>query len=213
MEPVAIIGDVHGCIDELEHLLDQLDGRPVVFVGDLINKGPDSLAVLERVLSLQARAVIGNHELGFLSYLKSKRHHVDFEEVERQLGIHCANWARWIQALPTFIETPDWLVVHAGLVPGQHPAESDPRVLTRIRTWDGTGKRLNNPADPPWFDLYDGQKLVVFGHWAVRGLVMEDRVIGLDTGCVYGGQLTAVLLPERRLVQVAAKRAYCPISS
>ena len=67
---------------------------------------------------------------------------------------------------------------------------------------------MNNPANPSWYELYRLSKLVVFGHWAKRGLVIRKNVMGLDTGCVYGNQLTAVVLPEKTLFQVPAKQIY-----
>lgn len=211
---VVIVGDVHGCIDELNALL-ELAYRPgdrLIFVGDLINKGPDSRAVLERVRELGAEAVIGNHELGYLRYRERSRARTrpnpDFEQVKRQLGKHESKWAKWMAGLPSYIEDDAFLVVHAGLVPGQHPSQSDRRTLARIRTWDGCGDCLDHPDHPAWYELYQGTKLVVFGHWAVRGLVVEDRYVGLDSGCVYGGALSALLLPHRRIVQVPARKVY-----
>ena len=207
-----IVGDVHGCADEFSRIL-EISGyhknMRLVLVGDLIHKGPDSLGVLRLTESLGAEAVMGNHELGFLRYLaKGGSFHAGFEQVRQQLGSECAKWADYLRSLPLFIETEDWMVVHAGLEPGRHPSETSAKILTRIRTWDGKGERLERPGDPPWFDLYRGKQLVVFGHWARRGLVIRPNAIGLDTGCVYGQQLSAVLLPQRKIFQVPAKRVY-----
>ena len=99
-------------------------------------------------------------------------------------------------------------MVHAGLQPKHHPKDTHPRILTTIRTYDGKGNSLNNPYDPPWFDLYKEEKLVVFGHWSKLGLIQKSNVIGLDSGCVYGNALSAVILPERRIVQIQARKAY-----
>ncbi len=207
-----IIGDVHGCRVELEDLLAKADyraGMGLVLIGDLINKGPDTEGVLRLARDLDAKVLIGNHERGFLAYMRGERRgNADLKECKRQLGARLAEWVAWIESWPLFLETDAWLAVHAGLAPGRHPRDTDPRVLTNIRTWDGAGRQLDNPEDPPWFELYHGKKTVVFGHWARRGLVVRDNAIGLDTGCVYGGVLSGVWLPERRLVQTPARRVY-----
>lgn len=210
-----VIGDVHGCSNELErllklaHLHDKMD---VVFVGDLINKGPDSIGVLARCVELGARAVAGNHELGFIKYVASERRDKpSFEQVKLQLGRDLNYWLKVMASWPLFIEEEHWLVVHAGLVPSLHPRNTDARLLTQIRSWDGVGTCLEKVTDPAWFDCYHQQKLVVFGHWAMRGLVWRSNAVGLDTGCVYGGKLSGLVLPERRLIQVPAQRPYVSI--
>lgn len=214
-KPALIVGDVHGCSRELENLIDEADFKPkerqLVFVGDLINKGPDSVGVLEIAKRYKALAVLGNHELAFLRYAKRGGNHQGFNKILDQMGGAVHQWLRYIRSWPLYIETPDWLMVHAGLVPGQHPSKTKSYLLANIRTWDGKGDVLERESDPAWFDLYRGSKTVIFGHWAKRGLVWQDRVIGLDSGCVYGNRLSAVLMPERQLIQVPAKKVYCPI--
>lgn len=214
-KPVLIVGDVHGCCRELEDLLDKADfradKRQLVFVGDLINKGPDSLGVLELARRYRALCVLGNHELAFLRYARKGGKHAGFNEILEQMGPNSYQWLRFLRDMPLYIETPTWMVVHAGLVPGKHPSKTKSYLLANIRTWDGKGDVLERVSDPAWYDLYKGQKTVVFGHWAKRGLVWQDRVIGLDTGCVYGNSLSAVTLPERELIQVKARKIYCAI--
>ena len=104
------------------------------------------------------------------------------------------------------------MLVHAGLVPGLHPDQTAPWDLVTIRTWDGEGEDLKNPDNPPWFDFYEGDDLVVFGHWAALGGISRSNVIGLDTGCVYGGELSCLILPERKFVRVSAERQYAAIN-
>ena len=208
-----IIGDVHGCLEELEALLHKLDHRTgqdrLIFVGDLINKGPHSLEVLQKVRSLSAEVVMGNHEWKFLKYLKEDSSPSQgFCQLKQQMGGQLHYWQEWLSQLPAYIEAEQFLVVHGGLVPQQHPSETPISILCRIRTWDGEGRDLNNPAHPSWFELYHHPKLVVFGHWAQRGLVLRNNAIGLDTGCVYGNRLSAVVLPEKTLCQVPAKKIY-----
>ena len=212
MEPTLIVGDVHGCAAEFAALLKAAafgHGMRLISVGDLINKGPDSLGALELARRNGARVVLGNHERGFLKYLdRGGTDHADFEAVRAQLGSDLDEWVAWMRALPLYLEEEDLMVVHAGLAPGRHPAETHPKILTTIRTWDSEGTILEREGDPPWFDLYHDEKLVVFGHWARLGVMVRPNAICLDSGCVYGGALTGLLLPERRLVQIGAGRVY-----
>jgi len=207
-----IIGDVHGCRQELEDLL-KLAGyhkkMRLFFVGDLINKGPDSSGVLKLVHRLKAQVVVGNHELGFLKYVKKKKTgRPEFDEVRRQLGSRLQFWVDWMKALPLYIEEKDFTLVHAGLAPGLALADTPRRILTRIRTWDGVGKNLNHPDHPPWYEYYTQKRLVVFGHWAEAGLVDRPNAVGLDSGCVYGNQLSSLLLPQRKIVSTPARKVY-----
>ena len=186
-----IIGDVHGCIRELNLLLEKIAFRAgedrLIFVGDLINKGPNSLDVLERVRGLKAEVILGNHELGLLMEIEKPRFPREYID--------------WIRTWPLYIEEEDFLLIHGGLVPGEHHSKTDPKTLVRLRRVDGK----------PWFDFYHEKKLVIFGHWAAHGLVWKDNVIGLDTGCVYGGKLSCLVMPSRQLIQVDALKQYAPI--
>lgn len=197
-----IIGDVHGCLRELELLLEKVGFRNgadrLIFVGDLINKGPNSLGVLQRVYELGAEVVIGNHEHAML---KSKT-----AAYPREL-------VAWVKTWPSFIEEKDFMVIHGGLIPGLHPKDSDPAIFTRLRTWNPKLKMPGKSADPAWFEFYTGKKLVVFGHWASKGLVWRENAIGIDTGCVYGRKLSCLCLPSKQLIQVDALEVYeVPIS-
>ncbi len=213
-----IIGDVHGCYRELAMLLREVDANPqsdrLIFLGDLINKGPSSRGVWEIFQSVNGISIVGNHELSLLKILdgEANRHQKYIDDLHRDFGGDLDGFAAAVRRWPLWLEEPGLMLVHAGLVPGVHPRAIDPWTLVSIRTWDGTGKDLFNSAHPPWFDFYTGQSLVVFGHWAALGGLNRERVIGLDTGCVYGGLLSCLLLPERRFVRVKACQAYCPIS-
>ncbi|MDT8448292.1 MAG: metallophosphoesterase [bacterium] len=211
-----IVGDVHGCVDELAALTELVGYVPgqdrLIQVGDLINRGPDSLGTWKLFKELKGQAVLGNHELHLIRDAQGievkKRWLGEFKEY---FGSHFVPYLADIKSWPLYIEEDNLMVVHAGLVPGQHPSQSDPRQVTSIRTWDGWGQDLQNEANPPWFDFYQGPKLTVFGHWAKLNGLVRDHVVGLDTGCVYGKELTGLLLPERVLVSVPAARTYCPI--
>ena len=210
------IGDVHGCIDELEMLLKKVDYRHardrLIFVGDLINKGPHSLKVVELVRHLNAECIKGNHELRFIEYVKNQeKDRPKWDAIKKEFGENLRDHVAWLDKLPIYIEDPEFIVVHAGLHPEKNLQQSSDYVLSNIRTWDGVGRDLNNPHHAAWYSFYNGEKLVVYGHWAVQGLNIRTHTIGLDSGCVYGKQLSALILPTREIVQVQAKRPYCLI--
>jgi hypothetical protein len=194
-EKLFIVGDVQGCADELDDLLKQ---RPrdhrLVFVGDLINRGPKSKAVLERAVAEAALVVVGNHEDGLLKGKESDT----LTRVRKELGDELPRWLGWIGRLPPFLIWSDLIVVHAGVAPGKRPETSTRAELTRMREVDGK----------PWFDSWHGPETIVFGHWSVRGKVDLPLVKGLDTGCVYGGELSAITWPEKKWFSVPAHRRW-----
>lgn len=213
MKKTLIIGDVHGCSDELDELIEHTKNLAIeryIFVGDLINKGPHSKKVLETVEKLNAITLLGNHELGFLKYLDNNRspRNPNFEEVISDLGKDLPKWRAFMKGLPTYYQGENFLVVHAGIIPHVSVEKIPPHIITRVRTWDGVGEDLNNENDPPWYDFYSGDQLIIYGHWASQGLKIRENTIGLDSGCVWGGALSAILLPENKIFQVKAKKEY-----
>jgi hypothetical protein len=124
-----------------------------------------------------------------------------------------SDWAL-LSSLPLWLRLPERqaIVVHAGLLPGVALEQQDPALLMNMRTIrpDGSGSKRNDEG-VLWGSLWPGPELVLFGHHASQGLQQHPHAIGLDTGCVYGGKLTACILPEQRLVSVPARRAYAPI--
>jgi hypothetical protein len=223
MARTLVVGDVHGCLHELERLFERValgSGDRVVMVGDLVAKGPDSLGVLRCLEKIGAESVLGNHDAHLLrchhAVLRGEdlSHFTDpMRKLERKLGDD--DWA-WLEALPHVIELPAHhaIVVHAGLVPGIpiHDQSSEDLLTMRSIRPDGTAsKRIGDGV--PWASLWPGPLHIYFGHDAVRGLQRYPFATGLDTGCVYGGRLTGCLLPahsvdEPTLVSVKAKRAY-----
>ena len=207
---VFVIGDVHGCFDELMLLLKKAKCDPqkerVILVGDLINKGPDSFKVLSWAYEQKIEIVIGNHELKFLGFCEKQPEALgpELEKLKEAMGPDLKKWLSWIKNWPVYIEEEGFLIIHGGLVPGEHPEQSKIEYLVNIRYWDGCGKDMNNPMYPPWHDFYAGSKLVVYGHWAKQGLKIKENSIGLDTACVYGGQLSGLWLPEKKIVQVSS---------
>ena len=215
---VIAIGDVHGCLDELQDLLRQCDYRPgdlVVFLGDLVCKGPDSLSVVQMAREIGAIGVRGNHDFEVVRWHHAIQSGVDPPVVgsEHFHIASCLSQAdiEWMYKLPWYISSKELgaLFVHAGFVSGIRLAKQNPRLMMNMRSIlpDGTvtSKFFNNW---PWARLWDGPQTVLFGHDADRGLQQYEHAIGLDTGCVYGGRLTACILPEKRLVSVSARREY-----
>ena len=197
LKRLFIVGDVQGCADELDDLLRAArleSGRRLCFVGDLINRGPRSKAVLERAVAEDALVVVGNHEDGLLKGKETDT----LQRVRDELGDELDRWLQWIVALPTFLRDEWLIVVHAGIAPGKRPEGCTRAELTRIRDVDGR----------PWFDSWRGPETVVYGHWSVRGKVDLPLVKGLDTGCVYGGELTGLYWPEQRWLGVPARRRW-----
>lgn len=208
-----VVGDVHGCLEELEDLLDLVElgpGDRLVLVGDLVAKGPDSAGVVRLVRSLGAEAVLGNHDHALLELHRGKRPDAPdaLKKVAKKLDD--ADW-KWLSALPYTVAIPEHasLVVHGGLVPGVPIANQDPELMLTMRSIrrDGSGsKRIEDGV--AWGRRWIGPPHVYYGHDAVRGLQRYADATGLDTGCVYGGNLTGCVLPGRQIVQVKARRTY-----
>ncbi len=210
-----IIGDVHGCFDELQLLLEKFDFKTsrdsLIFVGDIMGKGPNSLGVLEFMEKVAARSVIGNHEEALLKYYKMPQETILPHQKAYLDSLKSKKnyWVDRISSWPYFLEFNDLVVVHAGLQPNvKKLTDMESRILCRIRSWDGVGHNLNEADHPAWFDCMSFPKKVVFGHWAVRGLQRGDWYLGLDTGCVYGRQLSAYCPEEDKLYQVNSLKAY-----
>ena len=230
---LLIVSDVHGCLDELEKLLDKVNFDPstmtVLFVGDLVAKGPKSVEVIRFLMKQKSMlSVRGNHEDNVLlahyhphTSKYAKRQAYDFVS---QLSEDEINF---IQELPISISIPELalLIVHAGLDPGKRGASIERHSfsdLIRIRCVlpDGSTTK-DNPDDDGkrlWGPLYVGPPFVVYGHDAKRRLQVHPWARGIDTGCCYGGSLTGILINDTRdihnwmktmqLVTVPAARAY-----
>ncbi|MDY7230191.1 metallophosphoesterase [Hyalangium rubrum] len=210
------IGDVHGCADELDALLKECGWQPgerVVLVGDLVAKGPDSAGVVQRARELGLKAVRGNHDEHVLRWYQGQQKPGKKLKPEHQHVLDTLRRADWdyLDALPLYLRLPDVnaLAVHGGFLPGVSLRRQRQEHLLNLRSIasDGTpSKRVDGGA--PWASHWRGPELVLFGHDAVRGLQRHPHAFGLDTGCVYGGRLTAYVLPEGRFYSVPARRMY-----
>lgn len=205
---VFFVGDVHGCFNELMLLLKKAEYNPrnhrLILLGDLINKGPDSFKVLSWVYKNNIEAILGNHEWNFINAIEQQLPlSAPLKKLKQDMGLKFQNYLSWIKSWPVYIEEQNFLAVHGGIVPNEHPSQSNVKDLVNIRTWAGKGKSMKDVRFPAWHDLYTGSKLIIYAHWAKQGLKIKKNSIGLDTACVYGGKLTGIFLPEKQLVQVS----------
>jgi bis(5'-nucleosyl)-tetraphosphatase (symmetrical) len=257
------IGDVQGCHDALQRLLDHIrfdpSGDRLWFVGDLVNRGPDSLGVLRYIRSLgsSARIVLGNHDLFLLAAsegvvaLRPKDTIDDVLRADDRLDL-----IDWLRHQPLHHREGPFFMVHAGLLPqwttldaarlasevetalragdfrsflqslfhepvitwsphltGAPRLVSITRVLTGLRTCTSAGDTSNFSGPPeetppgyfPWFRIPTRRSVsatVITGHWAALGLHLEPNLLALDSGCVWGRQLTGIRLEDRQVFQV-----------
>lgn len=253
------LGDVQGCDQELRALLKKIgfsaDRDQLWFVGDLVNRGPGSLATLRfvRALGENAIVVLGNHDLHLLAIAHGAERRRKSDTLDELLGARDRDaLLEWLLSRPLAYAQGDDLLVHAGVVPQWSVAmtvklaaevsralERNPRelfdhmygdepdrwdedlkgmerlrftinVLTRLRVCTADGRiELSLKGEPPpppsplrpWFEHPERRSRnarVIFGHWSALGLVQRPDVVGLDTGCVWGGALTAFDLDRAR---------------
>ncbi|MEO8627003.1 MAG: symmetrical bis(5'-nucleosyl)-tetraphosphatase [Betaproteobacteria bacterium] len=266
------IGDLQGCFDPLRRLLDEIQfdaGRDRLWlVGDLVNRGPDSLAVLRFVkgLGTSAISVLGNHDLHLLALAGGHTKAREGDTLDAVLNAPDRDeLLAWLRACPLLYHEQGYALVHAGLLPmwtiehalslaeevhlelrgdehanllgsmyGNQPArwsetlEGYPRLrlivnaMTRMRVCSGDGDMVlgfkggavDIPAGLfPWFDAPNRASAaspIIFGHWSALGLQIRTNVVGLDSGCLWGRQLSALRLEDRQLYQVACPGAANP---
>ncbi len=259
-----VIGDVHGCLKQLDQLLAMIERETpdaqLLFTGDIINRGPDSLGVLRRVMAMgdKAQMVLGNHDLHLLGIAAGARKMKPDDTVQPIFDApDCAELLDWFRNRPmAYPVGENGILVHAGLLPqwtykktfalaeelqqalrshqwralmvdmyGNKPDQWDDDLdgtdrlrciinsFTRLRFCTGEGvmefnAKLGPETAPqrymPWFEV-PGRKtrsnLVIFGHWSTLGLVNRPNLLAVDTGCLWGGVLTAVRLDDRAVFQ------------
>lgn len=262
------IGDIQGCYNEFVQLLEKIAFDPahdkLWLVGDLVNRGPDSLQVLRLVESLgeSAITVLGNHDLHLLAVAEGAAELHRSDTLDEVLNAPDRNvLLNWLRQQRLFYAEGEYVLVHAGLLPqwsikqaaalareveaalrgddyptflarmyGNNPHEWDDdltgykrlRVITnaftrmRICTTHGQmefkfkGEVENIPAGYlSWFDVpkrKSQEATIIFGHWSALGLKVTPNIIGLDTGCLWGGPLTAIRLEDRKIFQVSCNK-------
>ncbi|HEY2803593.1 MAG TPA: polynucleotide kinase-phosphatase, partial [Actinomycetota bacterium] len=232
--PFDIIGDVHGCVDELRELLRILgyepgtdgvlehpEGRKAVFLGDLVDRGPGTPAVLRVAMSMAAAGsaicVPGNHENKLVRALKGRdvqlTHGLDrsIEQLGSEPEEFRAEVVEFLDGLVSHLVLDDrkLVVAHAGMREEmQGRASGAVRAFALYGETTGEIDDFGLPVRYPWAEDYRGRAIVVYGHTPVPEASWVNNTIDVDTGCVYGGALTALRYPEKELVSVAAKRTY-----
>src|SRR6185312_14813354 len=246
--PFDIIGDVHGCCDELEQLLNRLgynkfdiaghgpgwsnigyvhpEGRKAVFVGDLVDRGPrvlDTLSIVRNMVQFgSALCVPGNHDMKLLRKLRGKDVQITHglanslaeidalsEDVRKP---HCKEIEQFLDSLVSHYVFDDGklVVAHAGM-----KAEMQGRGSGKVREFalygETTGEtdEFGLPVRYNWAAEYRGSAMVVYGPTPVPEPEWLNRTVNIDTGCVFGGKLTALRYPEKEFVSVPAARTYC----
>jgi len=237
--PFDVIGDVHGCRAELEELLAALGytvrrddagravgavppaGRKAVFVGDLVDRGPDSPGVLRLVMGMvaagEALAVPGNHENKLVRALRGRKVQLThglpetLEQLERETDEFRTAVEQFCDGLVSHLvlDGGRLVVAHAGLKEAYHGRASG-RVRSFALYGDTTGEtdEFGLPVRYPWADDYRGRATVLYGHTPTPEAVWVNNTMCLDTGCVFGGRLTALRYPEREVVAVPAQRVW-----
>lgn len=228
-----IIGDVHGCAEELQSLLHLLgyefvsahgathpEGRTAIFLGDLVNRGPDTPGVLRLVMNMMesgsALCVLGNHDEKLLQCLKGEpdseeERTASLTQLREQSNEFCERVVRFLEELPAqvILDSENLVVAHAGLKESMHGMDT-PEARQFAVNGETTGKldEHGKPIRHNWAADYHGKPFVIYGHTPVREPAWLNRTMNIDTGCVYGGKLTALRYPEMTLVAVPAALTY-----
>ncbi|MBU3888757.1 polynucleotide kinase-phosphatase [Methylosinus sp. KRF6] len=236
--PFDVIGDVHGCLDELRRLLESLGyvvegegdavavsaphGRKLVFVGDLVDRGPDVPGVLRLAMAAQeagvAYVVQGNHDRKLSRWLEGRKVTVGhgLQESIDQLAQEPAEFRERVKTFLADLRSHYWLdggklaVAHAGLKE-EMIGRGSPAVREFALFGETTGEtdEFGLPVRLDWAANYRGRSAIVYGHTPTPDAEWVNNTICVDTGCVFGGKLTALRWPERGLVEVPAARVYC----
>ena len=208
-----VVGDIHGCYDELEDMLAEVNFAAedrLISVGDLITKGPKSREVLDRFMAEpQFSAVIGNHDLALRRRWNGEKFKLKDSQkpTHKELKKDKAHYVAYLNSLPFMIDLGTHLIVHAGIRPGVALHSQSTEDLTELRSL-GPDRAARDGV--PWYDVYDGDKVVIFGHWPGPEPRRGKKAIGLDTGCVYGHQLTAYIIETGEFKTVPARSSYDP---
>ncbi|RSM62557.1 polynucleotide kinase-phosphatase [Amycolatopsis sp. WAC 01376] len=227
--PFDVIGDVHGCREELEELLTELgyadgvhpEGRTAVFVGDLVDRGPDTPGVLRRVMAMaeagNALVVCGNHEQKLVRALDGRKVRTahglaeSLEQLSAQDEDFRAKAHAFCEGLIAHyvLDGGKLVVAHAGL-PEKFHGRASGRVRSTALYGDTTGEtdEYGLPVRLPWARDYRGKAMVLYGHTPTLEPEWVNGTMCLDTGCVFGGKLTALRYPEREVVSVKAKKVW-----
>lgn len=225
-----VIGDIHGCIDEFNELLKELSyddkSDELILLGDLIDRGPDSVAVVRKARQMNLKCVRGNHEHKFVKWLNSQNSRVNVYTGLPHYKEFSDEDINYIIQMPYYLIRGDFLIVHAGLRPGVslEKQKKDDFMYIRYMEEDGSFvslKTINKVGKEAagahfWTETYDGSMNVVYGHNVhsydePRIDTFPDKgtaCYGIDTGACFGGKLTAMILETKEIVQIKSKKVY-----
>lgn len=225
-----IVGDIHGCIEEFNELIRTLSYNKqtdrLILLGDLIDRGPDSVAVVRRAREMDLECVRGNHEQKFLKWFRNSGSRSDVYDRSPHYSKFSDQDINYIANMPLYIKVGNILIVHAGLRPGIPVDKQKPDDLMYLRYTDSDRKFISVKkvmslgAEAAgahfWTEFWTGPESVVYGH-NVHSLndpliekISDNETVcyGIDTGCCFGGRLTAMILENKEIVQVQAKKVY-----
>ncbi len=234
MKRIIVIGDPHGCLDELKLLLEKVKWNPstdnLVILGDLVDRGPDSPGVVKFCRENNIVCCLGNHEEKYIRFIDhaEKESKVPKYKNPMKMGQHkkdiidklSTEDIEYIRKMPDMVKLMDnWYAVHAGVDPTKDITRQGGKDLSYIRYVldDGTPIEGASPKESKihWSDRWTGQQNIVYGHYlhslSTPRLVRNSngaKIWGIDTGCCFGGHLTALILPDEEIVQVKAKQEY-----
>lgn len=210
-----VVGDLHGCFDEAVELLDRLAVGPadrVIFAGDLVDRGPKPRECVE--LAMRHEAVLGNHEEKHLQQRRRADDRLSPDHLGTRRALGPEHYA-YLASLPLFVRLPEHgaAVVHAGALPGIPLERQDAYHLLHAQCVRPPSTKSYWPSKAPadhrfWTNYWRGPERLIFGHSVFDVPLVSRFAVGIDTGCVYGRALTAVVLPSWEIVSVPARRTY-----
>ncbi|WP_088005651.1 bis(5'-nucleosyl)-tetraphosphatase PrpE [Indiicoccus explosivorum] len=236
---VDVIGDIHGCREELLELIEKLgyreegglfrhpEGRQLAFVGDAADRGPDSIGVLRLLFSMQDAGMLsyspGNHCNKLYRFFKGNN-----VQITHGLETTIAEWRglpeteqeafrkrykRFYEALPVYQTFEDRLIVaHAGIRENMIGQPLSKKIISFVLYGDVTGDFLpdGRPVRRDWAKHYSGERWIVYGHTPVEQPYFRNRTVNIDTGCVFGGALSAFRYPEEEILSVPSRQPFEP---
>ncbi|MCM8536166.1 MAG: metallophosphoesterase [Lentisphaeraceae bacterium] len=217
------IGDIHGCYDEFIALLEKVkydvNSDRLISLGDLVHKGPKSAQVIDYMIQNNVDVIMGNHDWRFYQGLKEESEKYDeAEKIISHSSYSKAEILQWFESLPYYIEGHDFIAVHGCLNPAEKKFyKTNPKKMMFGRYYDLNSQTISSKTKDdknsdcvPWYKAYPREnlkgKFIVFGHWAKKESICYKNFRGLDTGCCYGGKLSALILPEDKIVQISSKQ-------
>jgi diadenosine tetraphosphatase ApaH/serine/threonine PP2A family protein phosphatase len=208
-----VIGDLHGCRDEAEDLLDKLavtSADRVIFAGDLVDRGPYPRECVE--LAMRHEAILGNHEEKHLQQRKRAIDKLKPDHARTRLALEASHF-EYLAGLPNYLRLPEHeaVVVHAGVLPGRTIESQPDHILLHGQCVSPPAKNSMWPSKAApgwtfWTNHWQGPERVIFGHTVLSRPLVSRWAVGIDTGCVHGLTLTAVVLPGWEIVSVPARR-------